>query len=102
MEGQCWTPGCPHFANFISNTTVCPSCWTDLTPTIPPYAARQPTDVAVAFPSHIPDPVLSEQMEYVSSPGDMFSPAVSKLGTTLCQTPITNSIRQVLSDTQAT
>ena len=75
MAGQCWTPGCFHFAEIISNTTICPSCWTDLTPTIGPL-----------FPSHIPNspwgptPALSEQMEHVSSSADMCSPAVSEPG----------------------
>ena len=76
-----------------------------LTPTIPSYAAGELTDAGVAFPSLMSNspwgltPVISEQMEQGSNNGDMYIPAVSESGTTLCRTPLINSIRQGLSNT---
>ncbi len=86
MAGQCLNIWCGYHAQIFSNTTACPSCFTDLTPIIPSYAAPQPIDAGFGFPSLIPSspwdptPVLSEQMKHVSNNGDMCSTAVSQPG----------------------
>ena len=86
MAGECLTIWCPRYTEIIYNTTLCPFCSNELTPTILYNAARQSIDADVALSSHMssspwgPTPVLSEQTEHLSNSGDIFSPAVSELG----------------------